>query len=199
MQSGAVYWSSLWWWLGLLAAACLLIGSCVTPDLSSTPEGADKPSGETPPASGTPPVSKTPPAGERPSASEIPPAEALPASKTPPADEASPAGEAIKRQSVPGFNGGVEQNVQPPRERLERRLQAVVTCLEEARQAVIAAEVAGAGLEAVRPALDALTRSEAALREAQAQLLRGEAAQAVSPLDRAAAACRAAREFNQQT
>lgn len=199
MQCGAIYWSSFWWWLGLLAAACLLFGSCVTPDSSSTPKGAGKPSEETSPASETPPMSKTPPAGERPSASEVPPSGALPASKTPPADEASPAGEAIKRQSVPGFKADVQQDVQPPRERLERRLQAVVTCLEEARQAVIAAEIAGAGLEAVRPALDALNRSEAALREAQAQLLYGEAARAVSPLDRAAAACRVAREFSQQT
>jgi hypothetical protein len=79
---------------------------------------------------------------------------------------------------------------------LERRLQAVVTCLEEARQAVVAAEVDGAGIEVVRPAIQALNRSEAALREAQAQLIRGDAAQVASPLDTAEAECHTAREFN---
>ncbi len=176
MQSGAVCRQCLWWWFGLLLPLWLLIGSCATPNLSPVPDRPAKPNGETPPASGTPLARDHAPAGEAPSARE-----------------------AIERHAVPKPEVEVDLDPQRQRERLEHRMQAVVTCLEEARQAVIAAEVAGAGIEAVRPAIDALNRSEAALREAQAQLIHGEMAQAASPLDRAAAACRAAREFSQQT
>lgn len=52
------------------------------------------------------------------------------------------------------------------------------------------AEIAGAGIETVRPAIDALNRGEAALREAQSQLIRGDTAQAALPLERAEAECR---------
>jgi len=125
-----------------------------------------------------------------------------PASDVPtkPHGEAPPASEAIERRTVlqPDADENVNQNPRQQRERLESRVQAVVTCLEEARQAVVAAEVAGAGIETVRPTIDALKRSEAALREAQAQLLRGEAAQAALPLDTAETECRAARDFSQQ-
>lgn len=79
------------------------------------------------------------------------------------------------------------------RDGLERRLEAVVTCLEKARQAVVAAEIAGAGIEAVRPAIDALNRAEVALREAQSHLIRGDDAETVSPLERAESECRTAR------
>jgi len=82
---------------------------------------------------------------------------------------------------------------------LETRVQAVIRCLETARQAVVAAEVAGAGVEAVQPAVQALQRSEEALRQAQAQLLSGEVDLADAPLDRAEAACRAARAFSGQS
>ncbi|ETW96212.1 MAG: hypothetical protein ETSY2_46835 [Candidatus Entotheonella gemina] len=93
----------------------------------------------------------------------------------------------------------INEHPRQQREGLERRLQAVVACLEEARLAVVAAEVAGAGIETVRPAIDALNRSELALREAQARLIRGDVVQAASPLDTAEAECRVAREFSQQT
>jgi hypothetical protein len=92
----------------------------------------------------------------------------------------------------------VEESPLAQRERLERRLQAVVNCLEEAHQAVVAAEVAGAGIEAVRPVLDALHRSEVALREAQAQWLRGNMDQTAFPLDTAEAECHTARAFSYQ-
>ncbi len=69
-------------------------------------------------------------------------------------------------------------------------MKEVMACLEKARQAVVTAEIGGASFETVRPAIDALSRAEAALREAQSQLLSGDAAQAVSPLERAEAECR---------
>ncbi len=78
----------------------------------------------------------------------------------------------------------------PPRDVLERRIQGVMTCLEKARQAVVAAEIAGAGIEAVRPSIDALHRAERALREAQSRLISGDHTQAVSPLERAEVECR---------
>ena len=115
-------------------------------------------------------------------------------------NETAPASEAIEHRTVlkPEADKNADASPQHQRERLERRLQAVVTCLEEARQAVVAAEVAGAGIEVVRPAIQALSRSEATLREAQAQLLRGDVAQAASLLDTAEAECHTAREFRYQ-
>lgn len=92
----------------------------------------------------------------------------------------------------------INNNPEQRRERLERRLQMVITCLEEARKSVMAAEVAGAGIETVSPAIHALHRSEAALREAQAQLLRGDMARVDAPLDTAEAECHAAYAFSQQ-
>ena len=94
---------------------------------------------------------------------------------------------------------GLPQDPRPRRAQLERRLQAVVICLEEVRRAVVVAEVDGAGIEEVQPAIDALHRSESALRKAQTELMDGDVGQAVVPLDRAEAECRAAREFGQQT
>jgi hypothetical protein len=130
-------------------------------------------------------------------ASDVP---AKPHGETAPASEAPPASQAIERHTIPqpDADENVDQKPRQQRERLESRVQAVVTCLEEARQVVVAAEVAGAGIETVRPTIDALKRSEAALRVAQAQLLRGETAQAALPLDTAETECRAARDFSQQ-
>ncbi len=126
-------------------------------------------------------------------------------SDMPSAGEPAPASEAGKRLSVPQSDANadeqdiVKQNPQQQRAQLERRLQAVMNCLEAARLRVVAAEVAGAGIEAMRPAIDALARSEAALREAQAQLIHGEADRAAPPLERAEESCRVAREFSHQT
>ncbi|ETW96324.1 MAG: hypothetical protein ETSY1_27065 [Candidatus Entotheonella factor] len=171
MRSRAVFGACPQWWFGLVALVCMLICSCAAPQVSPQADRAAKsPASETPPGNG-----------------EIEPRPAL---KSEPDEQL--------KESV-NVDGDVHPNPKPKREWLERRMQAVVNCLEEARQAVVAAEVDGAGMEAVRPAIDALKRSESALREAQAQLIRGDVAQAVSPLDTAEAACRAAREFNQQT
>jgi hypothetical protein len=172
MRSGAVFWPCPRWWFGLLTPACLLLCSCATLTVSPAPDGAATLPGDTVETREPPPASET-----------------------------------IERRAISPPDAGAhekeekDQNENPryQRERLERRLQAVVTCLEETRQAVVAAEVAGAGIETVRPAIDALNRSEAALREAQAQLIHGDVAQAASPLDTAEAECRAAREFSHQT
>jgi phage gp29-like protein len=131
----------------------------------------------------------------------------------PPASEMPTSREAVERHTVPkpdvdehvivndneNVKVKVNQDPRPQREQLEHRLQAVVTCLERARQAVVAAEVAGAGIEVVRPAIDALNRSEVALREAQGQWLRGDVDRVARPLDTAEVECLAAREFSQQT
>jgi hypothetical protein len=108
-----------------------------------------------------------------------------------PANEIVPASEALEHRTVPNPDKDSRQRREP----LERRLKAVIACLEDARQTVVAAEIAGAGIEAVRPAIDALQRSEFALREARAKLFRGDATQAALPLEAAEAACRAAREL----
>jgi hypothetical protein len=119
--------------------------------------------------------------------------------------ETAPIQEAVEERGrirKPEADVGEEEraavSTEPRLEQLERRLQAVVTCLEKARQAVVAAEVAGAGIEVVRPAIYALHRSEAALRKAQAQLIQGRADQAASPLDVAEAECQAARALSHQ-
>jgi hypothetical protein len=104
--------------------------------------------------------------------------------------------EILKPEVHESDHAEVEESPLAQRERLEHRLQAVVSCLEKTRQAVVAAEVAGAGIETVRPVLDALNRSEAALREAQAQWSRGNVEQTASPLDTAEAECHAARAFS---
>lgn len=116
---------------------------------------------------------------------------------TPPHETAQPA-EAVKLNETPTVPppDRVAPEPKPPplptRDELERRILGVVACLEEARHAVFAAEIAGAGIETVRPATDALNRGETALREAQLQLIRGDTAEAVSPLERAEAECRTA-------
>lgn len=175
-RCGVVFCLCPQWRLSLLAIACLLLGSCATPALSPPPAGPATPPGDVTPAS------------------EMPPSR-----------------EAVERHTVPqpdvdehvivneNENVKVNQDPRQQREQLERRLQAVVTCLERARQAVVAAEVAGAGIEVVRPAIDALNRSEVALREAQGQWLRGDVDRVARPLDTAEVECRAAREFSQQT
>ena len=175
-RCGVVFCLCPQWRLSLLAIACLLLGSCATPALSPPPAGPATPPGDVTPAS------------------EMPPSR-----------------EAVERHTVPqpdvdehvivneNENVKVNQDPRQQRKQLERRLQAVVTCLERARQAVVAAEVAGAGIEVVRPAIDALNRSEVALREAQGQWLRGDVDRVARPLDTAEVECRAAREFSQQT
>jgi hypothetical protein len=126
------------------------------------------------------------------------PGETVETSETAPASKAVEPRALQKPDAQEHDHAEVDAHPRYQRERLERRLQAVVTCLEEARQAVIAAEVAGAGIEVVRPAIHALSRSEEALREAQARLIRGDVAQAASPLDTAEAECRTARDFSYQ-
>lgn len=171
MRSSVVFAPFSRWWLGLLIPIYLLICSCATPVVAPAPDGAVKPSEDT---------------------VEI--------------SEPAPDGKVMEHREIlkPDVNENerdhaeVEESPLAQRERLERRLQAVVSCLEEARQAVVAAEVAGAGIEAVRPVLDALNRSEAALREAQAQWIRGNVDQTASPLDAAEAECHTAREFSYQ-
>jgi hypothetical protein len=148
---------------------CLLICSCATPVVAPAPDSAVKPSEDT-----------------------------VEISEPAPASKALEHREILKPDVNESDRAEVEDSPSAQRERLERRLQAVVSCLEEARQAVVAAEVAGAGIETVRPVLDALNRSEAALREAQAQWIRGNMDQTAAPLDMAEAECHTAREFNYQ-
>lgn len=183
-RCGVVFCFCPQWRLSLLAIACLLLGSCAPPALSPPPAGPATPPGETPPASVTSPASETPPSREAVERHTVP---------QPDVDEH------VIVNDNENVKVKVNQDPRQQREQLERRLQAVVTCLERARQAVVAAEVAGAGIEMVRPAIDALNRSEVALREAQGQWLRGDVDRVARPLDTAEIECRAAREFSQQT
>lgn len=84
------------------------------------------------------------------------------------------------------------------REQAAAQLAQVSPCLDEARQVVLGAEVAGAGAQEVAPANEALARAEATLQEAQTLLQQGETAQAVERLKAAEADCRTAQEIGAQ-
>jgi nucleoid-associated protein YgaU len=84
------------------------------------------------------------------------------------------------------------------REQVAAQLAQVSPCLDEARQAVLGAEAAGAEAPEVAPANEALVRAEAALQEAQTLLQQGETAQAVERLKAAEADCRTAQEIGAQ-
>ncbi len=82
------------------------------------------------------------------------------------------------------------------REQAEARLEQVRSCMADARQAITAAEEAGADVKAVAPAADALARAEAAVHDAQTLREQREDGQTLQRLDAAAADCRSAQEMS---
>jgi hypothetical protein len=74
----------------------------------------------------------------------------------------------------------------------------LITCLETARQAIRAADTAGATAEALAPARQALARAERRLQQAQARLAQGDVKQARQLLEAAHADCLTARNLGQQ-
>jgi len=78
--------------------------------------------------------------------------------------------------------------------RAEQRLQQVNPCLAAAQQSILAADAAGAAAGDLAGARRALTSSESTVREAQQQLARGNAVQALSYLDAAQSDCLSARD-----
>jgi LysM repeat protein len=74
----------------------------------------------------------------------------------------------------------------------------LITCLETARQAIRAADTAGATAEDLAPARQALARAEHRLEQAQARLAQGDIQQARQLLEAAHADCLTARDLGQQ-
>ncbi len=77
----------------------------------------------------------------------------------------------------------------------EERIAQVTPCIEAARQAIHAAEVAGASAQELAAAKNALANAEAALQEARKLLAQGDPERALNRLQVAESDCRTARDM----
>jgi hypothetical protein len=99
----------------------------------------------------------------------------------------------IEAEATPTDDSSSEQGAQT-----EARVAQIVPCLEATRQALHAAEAAGATQAELAPALSALASAEHRLEQAKAFLSQGDVEQARSQLDAAQADCLTAQELSRQ-